>query len=209
MAISGTPSVFSSFFSFRKALLEEKENLLDRIRELEAKNEDRERLYTENEELKNLLGRNRDTRRLLAAVILRPPASVYDTLILDVGEAEGAKVGQRVLAYGTTAVGELREVGEHTSKAVLFSSPGEKISGMIAGRNIPVEVVGRGGGNFGIELPRSMAVSPGEAIVTPGVYGVTLGLVTEIISDPRDPFELVLVSSPVNAQELRFVELSL
>ncbi|MFH1608962.1 MAG: rod shape-determining protein MreC, partial [Patescibacteria group bacterium] len=137
--------------------------------------------------------------------------------IIDIGINQGIYVGQRVFAYGNIPIGKIAEVEANSSKVVLYSSPGEKTEAIISlGHSLTgeagsamssfVELVGRGGGNFEITLPRDYILPEGTEIVLPGAYPYLLGTVKTIISDPRDPFQKALIVSPVNVQELKFVQ---
>jgi len=55
-------------------------------------------------------------------------------------------------------------------------------------------------------LPRDFVLEKGNEVVLPGITPYTLGVVETIISDPRDSFQKALLVSPVNIQELKFVE---
>ena len=56
-------------------------------------------------------------------------------------------------------------------------------------------------------LPRDLEILGGEQVVLPGITPYVVGIVETVISDPRDPFSKALLSSPVNIQELKFVEI--
>src|SRR3989344_7517314 len=88
-------------------------------------------LLRENEELKTLLSRASVFRPLLATIIQRPPVSVYDTLILDVGQTEKVQKGNRVYSLGYIPIGEIEEVIGNTSKVKIYSSSGETFSILI------------------------------------------------------------------------------
>jgi len=88
-----------------------------------------------------------------------------------------------------------------TDKVVEVLPPTEQVV-----RNIFMQVVGRGGGNFEIILPRDLIVQKGTEVVLPGIKPFVLGIVKSFISDPRDSFQKALLVSPVNIQEIKFVE---
>ena len=72
-----------------------------------------------------------------------------------------------------------------------------------------VKATARGGGNFEMTMPKDLTLSKGDQVVLPGLNSYVLGVVQTIISDPRDPFAKALLVSPVNIQELKFVEVEL
>ena len=49
----------------------------------------------------------------------------------------------------------------------------------------------------------------GDEVVLPGITPYVLGIMETTISDPRDPFAKTLLTSPVNIQELKFVEVEI
>ncbi|OGI58358.1 hypothetical protein A3C60_00640 [Candidatus Nomurabacteria bacterium RIFCSPHIGHO2_02_FULL_37_45] len=164
-------------------------------------------VLTENISLKEILGRKSEkSSMILAAILSKPNQSLYDTLVIDVGTNKGIHVGEMVFALGNVPMGRVAETYPNSSKVILFSSKGEKTQGVVSEKNIFMEVVGRGGGNFEMILPRDLALLKRDQVVLPGIIPHVLGVVATIISDPRDPFQKALLVSPVNIQELKFVE---
>ncbi|MFA5841537.1 MAG: rod shape-determining protein MreC [Candidatus Paceibacterota bacterium] len=204
-ASNGILSVFLS----KSSLVAQNNGLKNELDESRAKLLDYSRLFAENSELKTLLGRNEQDKTLLASVISKPNQSPYDTIIVDVGEKNSVFAGAQVLAYGDIIIGKISEVSNDTSKATLFSSPGEEYEGMVLGKNISLKLLGRGGGNFISEFPRGVLIEQGDQVYSVGLLPHLLGTVQNISSDPRDPFQTVLVRGPINMAELRFVEIIL
>jgi len=164
-------------------------------------------ILDENTKLKDAMSRRANNApMILAAVLAKPNHSLYDTLIIDVGINQGVQVGERVFASGNIPVGRIAEVEKDSSKVVLYTNPGEKTSAVISGRDIYVDLVGRGGGDFEIILPKDLTLEKWTEIVLPGITPYLIGEVQTTISDPRDSLQKALVVSPVNIQELKFVE---
>ncbi len=161
----------------------------------------------ENNLLKEAYGRKQVGEQILAAILVKPGQTLYDTLIVDVGLADNIIVGQKVFANGNILIGEVSEVNAKVSKVKLYSSSGEKLSVIITGTDITTEATGRGGGNFEMTFPRDVEIPKGTEITVPGITPLLVGLVDEVISDPRDPLQKVLLRSPVNVQELKFVQI--
>ncbi|MDO8510050.1 MAG: hypothetical protein Q7S15_00280, partial [bacterium] len=63
-------------------------------------------LVRENLALKAELGRDETDQTILASVLVNPPWSLYDTVIIDVGEGKGVYVGAKVVAFDSVLVGE-------------------------------------------------------------------------------------------------------
>lgn len=171
---------------------------------------DRETLYAENVELKRLLGRAAGVERVLAGVLLRPPATPYDTLVIDAGVAEGVAVGDRVSAGGTTLIGVVSETYAHAARVVLYSAPGETHEGLLRlsgqGGSIPLVIEGQGGGSLRAQVPSGTSVEAGDSVVFPGVLGGVSARVTHVDRADNESFAIVYLQLPVAVSSLRFIE---
>jgi rod shape-determining protein MreC len=203
------------YFVSKNSLISENENLKSQISESQADRANYDSVVAENIKLKEILGRkNEKIPMILAAILSKPNQSVYDTLVVDAGTKQGIKVGDMVFALGDVPIGRVSLVYDNSSKVVLFSNAGEKTQVVIstvtvgqASKDIFLEIVGRGGGNFEMVLPRDLVLQKGDQVVLPGIHPYVLAITETTISDPRDPFNKVLLSSPVNIQGLKFVEI--
>lgn len=203
---SSVPVAFKS----KQSLFDDNRALSEKLRELEADLADRELLLRENAELKEILNRKPPEENFILAVVLsKPNRSLYDTLIIDLGATEGLVVGSRVFAYGDILIGQVAEVYDKTSKVRLFSTPQEKTEIVLPESNVFLEMIGRGGGNFEISIPRDLNVEVGTEVSSTGIRSYVLGKIEKIISDERDPVAKVLVQSPVNIFELKFVQIEI
>ncbi len=209
-SIGGGLESFGSFFLSRSRLLNENESLRQDLNDARAKVVNYEVVENENKELKEVLGvKDEDVKMVLATILSKPNQSPYDTLVVDLNSNEVVSVGDRVFAYGDIPVGRVAEVGSKVAKVVLYSNSGEKVQVVVGVDNIYMDVVGRGGGNFEMSVPNDFVVTEGETVVLPGLKPYVLGIVEKVISDPRDAFQKVLLVSPVNIQELKFVEIEI
>lgn len=195
-----------SYFSSKKNLTKENEQLKNRVTEVEALLLDRETLAAENTTLKESLGRSVSKKLVLAKVLIKPNRSLYDTLIIDIGANAQIKEGAKVFAYGNIPIGVITSVDNGTSVVKLYSTAGEKTFGRIDGSHIDIELTGRGGGNFEAELPRDVTVLEGTNVLLPDISAHIIARVGKELSDPRDPVQKFLLTSPVNMSELDFVE---
>ncbi len=167
-------------------------------------------LTTENETLKDLLGRKDiKTKSVLAKILVKPPQTPYDMLTVDIGSDFDVKVGDKVVANANVYIGEVSEVFPRTSKVILYSTPGRKLSVVLGTNSATVEAVGTGGGNFNIFLPREVEVKENDVIVIPAITANVFGIVEKINFKETDSFQTVLFKSPVNISELNFVEIVL
>ena len=207
----------NAYFSSKRSLYQENENLKRELSMREAELINHEILVRENENLKEIFSRAPTGKKfLLAAIISKPNQSPYDTLLIDVGETNGARVGDMVYALGNIPIGRIDSTTPRTAKAILFSSPREKTQVIIPaslGQNAPSDVfwelTGRGGGNFEMTLPRDFILEKENTAVLPGIRPYAVAIVETILSDPRDPWQIALFRSPVNIQALKFVEVEL
>ncbi|MFA6094736.1 MAG: rod shape-determining protein MreC [Candidatus Paceibacterota bacterium] len=162
-------------------------------------------VYRENMELKEMLGRKSSSHVVLGAVLARPPQTLYDTILLDVGSDDGIALGQKVFVGSTTVVGKITEVRTHQAIALLASAPGEKVEVLIGKKDISATAEGKGGGNFEIKIPKDVLVTKGDAITIPSISVGVYGVVEDIITKPADSFQYLLFKSPVNVRSVRFV----
>ena len=196
-------------FRTKQFLLEENQKLKDELMEGIAVAVDRKVLLDENLDLKNILGRRGGKSLTLAAILVKPNKSLYDTLIIDIGTDGNVSAGQRVFAYGNILIGSVAEVYTNSSLVKLFSTPRETTDVILGAQNAYVQAIGRGGGNFEITLPKDLEVANGAEAVFPGITPYILGVVEEVISDPRDLFQKILLRSPINVQDLKFVQIEM
>jgi len=193
-------------FISKKSILVENEQLKEDAIISSAKLLDRNLLFEENMELKELLGREVTEQTVFATVLTKPNRSIYDTLIIDVGENAGITKGDKVLYGGTIVIGEIVEVFKNSSKILLLSSPGEVIDVVVGNSNIETLAYGRGGGVFELELPRDTEVAVGDVVSVPGIISRVLGTVEHVETKPSNPFQTVLFKGPVNIFKLKWVE---
>lgn len=193
-----------------------KKSLIALIQELEERRQiDRvdllraELLEQENQELREALGvQPSDENWVVAGVLVRPPHTPYDILVLDVGDRDGVEHGQLVFTGSGVVIGSIQQVLEKQSFVTLFSTPLVQTDVVLAGQGVAVTARGRGGGVYEIHLPRDITVEPGQQVVLPGRATEVLGVIQEVVFDPRDPFQTVYVSAPVNLYHQRLVYVS-
>ena len=206
-------------FQSKKVLEAENQNLKIELEKSNLALSSSSFIAEENNKLKEILGRKKEALPLVVASILgRPNQSIYDTLIIDIGERDGISVGSKVFVMGDIPVGTIAEVYEDGAKVFLFSTPGEETDVFISvdsnelgenGKDIQMKLIGRGGGNFEMILPRDLDIKKGMTVHLPGIYNFLVAKVETIISDPRDAYQKAILTSPVNILELKFVEVEI
>ncbi len=215
--VGGKIKSIGAYFSSKNSLYNENLNLKARIDRDTADRANYDSVIKENADLKEILGRkNEGTPLIIAAILEKPNQSPYDTIVIDIGSDSGLMVGKNVFALGSIPIGRVAEVYPRMSKVILFTNSGEKTEVIISskpastdvsqGGNVFAELIGRGGGNFEMVLPRDMILLKDDQVVLPGITPYVVGIVKTIISDEREAFQKALLVAPVNIQSLKFVE---
>lgn len=194
-------------FRSKATISKENHNLIEEINYLRLSMVDYQVLKDEVNQLKEIIGRTKENNNLLLGNILtKPNQSPYDTIIIDVGKNLGIKDGDLIYANGNIPIGNISNTYDKTSLVTLFTSPTQKTEGFINETNASVTLIGRGGGNFEMIIPIELTVESGTLIYLPGYTSLVIAQVDEVISEPTDPFKKVILSSPVNIQNLKWVQ---
>jgi cell shape-determining protein MreC len=198
----------NSFLVSKNSLYLQNQDLQMKLKADEARISNYNSLLAENVLLKEILGRKSEKINMtLAAILSKPNQNIYDVFVIDIGAKDGVRIGDLVFALGNVPVGRVSLVYDDSAKVTLFSNPGEKTQVVSMGsRDVFMEVTGRGGGNFEMIIPSSLTALKGDQVILPGLASHVLGIIETVISDPRDSFTKALLTSPVNIQELKFVE---
>lgn len=169
---------------------------------------DRAVLYEENLHLKRLLGRNAERSLLLAGVIMRPPGTPYDTVLIDAGGLDGVVEGQYVSAGGNALIGRVVQVYEHAARVMLFSAPGELHEGLLSrdGTTVPLTIEGQGGGSLKAEVPIGTGAQVGDSILISGIGSGITAMVAEVVVGESESYESLYLRLPANPYHLRTVE---
>ncbi len=196
-----------AFFHSRKAMLDINRNLKQELMEANARLFSLSVLEQENVDLKREWSRSGDIDGILAVVLVKPPQSFYDTLILDVGEEDEIKNDASVTIGDSIILGKIDEVYGNTSRAKLFSSVDTETSAVINRNNIGVTLIGMGGGNFEIKAPQELDILEGDTIILPDINPSVVATVVAIESNPTNSFKRVFCKTPVNIAQLRWVSI--
>ena len=192
--------------SSKNSVETENQKLKDQLAEVQVAIDRDKLLVEENIQLKELLGRQTKKSFVLATVLAKPPMSLYDTVVVDVGSSDGVAVGDTVLALGSVPIGKVSTAYSHTSTVQLFSSSGQKVDVRIA-KNLQVTAEAQGGGNFMIKLPKGTIVAEGDPVSAPGIGAEIFGHVENISMNENDPFMYLRFSLPINMSELHFLQI--
>ncbi len=185
----------------------EASKLQAQLAQVQAQLADRDALYKETLELRARLGRtDAPVPRTLAGVLLAPPWSPYDTLVVDAGSMHGVKAGDLVYASGQALVGHVSEAYTTTARVELFSAPGASYQATLRGE-VPLALEGQGGGSLRAEVPTGTPVAVGDTIQLPGVWGSLVGHVSAVDARAGESFIVIYMQLPVNPSSLSRVEI--
>jgi rod shape-determining protein MreC len=191
----------------KSSIYKENENLIQENENLKVSMVDYQILKNENDQLKELLGRlPANPPFILANILAKPNRSVYDSIIIDVGSDNGLVIGNRVYADAKVPIGEISKIYSNTSLVTLYSNPGQTTDGIIEGPNATVGLVGRGGGNFEMTIPLDLLSEKGVMVTLPGSSSEVVAIIDGVVSSLNEPVKKVILHSPVNVQNLKWVE---
>ena len=199
------PDTFDTSLMSRRQLVTKLNELQSTLDSYNAHSAGMSLLESENTALKAELGRDPQSRGILAHVLTVPNRSFYDTFVIDAGSAEGVQVEQQAYAFNAIALGTVSQVSEHNAVITLFSAPGRETTGTAVGSDVAVTLIGRGGGEYEVRMPRDVHFEIGSSIALQSVYPAVLAEVQKIVTDPRDPFQRLLAKAPVNLTALKWV----
>ncbi len=207
---SGIKGIFgfgSTVFSSKAILVKENADLKMQLASTSAAVADRAALAAQNEHLLAQLGRIVAGKTVIAGVLMRPPATPYDTLLLDAGTREGVTEGATVLS-GASAIGLVKDVYDTTSRVVLFSSPGNEFQSLL-NVTTPVAMQGVGAGSIMGQVPAGVSVKVGDPVSLLGVGGSFGGSVSHISMQEGASFKTIYVQLAKSVFELTFVTIRL
>jgi cell shape-determining protein MreC len=210
--VEGLFSGIGTAFTSKTSLLEENRNLKIQLADINAKLLSYDSVVAENTDLKASMGRADTMHLALATILSKPSSSAYDTLLIDGGEKALFVVGETVYANGEIPIGKIEHVDVNTALVRLYSSPKFTTEARLdvtdekGVKHIDVTLTGRGGGNFQTSVPHDLKVESGTQVFSKELKPHLMAIFQKVTSDARDPFQTMLLSSPVNIQELSFVE---
>ena len=198
--------VTGDMLTTKKQLIVERDELKQKLETYSAEMLELENLRRENATLK---GENPsdESSFIRAEILSKPSKSVYDVLVVAKGSDDGVAVGQKVFGTDAVMLGEVAEVFSKSARVKMYSTAGEKTDVVVLGSNVNAVAVGRGGQNFEMTFPRDVEITEGVQISLPGMANSVLAVAEKVLFDPRDPFQKVLLRSPLNVEHLLFVNI--
>ncbi len=202
------PNTFSVFF--------DKNNLYKENRILKDKYENFNLICTafiksleaENLELNNALNRKKDIsdpKSVTAFVIGKPPLTPYDTLMIDVGESDGIKVGDIVL-HGKMLIGKIEEVFNDRSSLRIYGKKGEDLNLLIGEKRLMIVGKGLGMGVVNAKIVNDEDDFLKQVVRIQHNAGYVFGFVDSIQNSIGEKYQDLTIKSPINVFELNSVE---
>lgn len=190
----------------KSSVYKENENLKKENSEIKIEIVSYRMLKDENIKLKEVFGRIPTSRDMvLANILTKPNYSPYDSIVIDIGEDHEIIVSDTVYANAEIPIGEVVAVYADTALVTLYSNPSERTGAMMSDSNTSVELIGRGGGNFEMTIPVDLTFTKGESVYLPSITTEIIAIINEVISSPNDPTKKLLLSTPLNVQNLKWV----
>jgi cell shape-determining protein MreC len=193
-----------SFLSTKDSLITENERLREEITEANVALLHYDDLIRENTLLKNLATSTADG--ITGRVISRADQAPFDTFVVEL-PYRGAAVGQKVVGSNLVMLGEIIEVNERTARVELYSSANVQTESVLSQLSVPLTLVGRGGGNFTVTVPKGLQIDSDDFALYPGIRSYILATVDSIEETEADSFKTVYLSYPLNIFELKWVRI--
>jgi cell shape-determining protein MreC len=197
----------TNYFASKKSLESQNKELLSENKKLKIELLTLNSLKSENEELKEILNySDQNYNKAIAKVLNKPPASPFDTFVIDIGEDNSSEdlnlsIGKKVY-YKNIIIGEIKEVYSKSSIVELYSSPNKNISVVIVGNETTAS--GQSNGTFKVSLPRDISIETGEPIFS---SGDVVGVVSAIDFESSNTFQDIYFAFPFQLNEIDWVEI--
>jgi len=194
---------FFSYFSSKKELENKNKELEKNISSLKIEVLSNVILKNEYKGLLNQINSGEGSVDV-AKVILKPPFSSFDNLIIS-GDFDESEINKKVY-YRNIIIGEIVEVSDKTAVVKMYSASGYKTPAKLLGGS-QFEVIGRGSGQYEVLLPKDIDVLEGDPIIYPDNEVVIFGVVNKVFSTEDDLFNKVLFNVPVDFSEINYVRI--
>ena len=194
------------YFIFQNILILRNKELENELASLKLKEIDYGILTIQNQELKNLLGRTDFLANfIISRVLSKPPYSSYDTLIIDIGLSDGVSKGDKVYLSDNIIIGTVKNSTPRSSQVELFSSGNSKVEAVLSRTGETLELLGQGGANFKVEVPKDMDIVLGDMFVYPSISPAALGSVYYIYVNSQSSFKTIYLRIPGNIFSSKYI----
>lgn len=160
----------------------------------------------ENTSLRKVINTVSLSKSVVGRVLARPPRTHYDTLLIDIGSADGVKENDLAVLNGF-ALGHVIRVGDSDATVELFSAPGVTHDVVVGTPHAVVVAKGVGGGAFEFSVPQGVEVSAGDTIRFQSSDTLALGVVRHVTSNAQDTSTTVRASIPLSFSDIDFIRI--
>lgn len=191
---------------------EENNELKKRVAFLEEELAHTKEASEQNKRLRSLLALEVPEYTKIVAevsVIRFGPLAIADTLLINKGSSHSIKMYAPVLV-STGLVGRIIRLSTNNAVVLPITAPDSKLAVITRGSRVSGIIVGNGGNKelAMLYVPRSVAISVGEEIITSGVDGVfpkgiPVGVVTSV--EDEDLFHVIRVKPFIDIHSLEEV----
>lgn len=157
------------------------------------------------EKVRSVSGLVSGVDEIIAGVIVRPPESPYDTLVISAGAEDGVAEGMKAFGYGGVPIGAVSSVLNNFSRITLFSAPGMSTNGWVGNESIPIIIKGAGAGAMNVSIPRSADIRVGDIVFVSGPGKLPIGSIVRIDSDMSSPSIILRIMPSLNLFSISWV----
>ena len=193
----------------------ERNQLLERTKELEAHNSKLMEYESENKRLRKLLQFSEYSKQngVVATVIGRDPSNWVKTITIDRGTDDGIRPGLAVVD-GNAVVGQTIAASSHSAKVLLLTDNSSAIDAIV--QSSRVSGIAEGGLQRNmlrlryVEKSNEVVVQPGDRVIASGIDGVfpkgtLIGVVHQVDSQVPGMFQSIEVQPSVGLKRLENV----
>ncbi|MHB1316241.1 MAG: rod shape-determining protein MreC [Minisyncoccota bacterium] len=203
---SGTSS-FSNYFSRISTLQKENDDLRNNLYELRVKEFEFNQIKQEYNELKSLVHATSSNLLIVGRVISKPPFTPYDTFIVDKGSNNGVQVGDFGYINDGLVIGRVTTVNKDNCVVTLFSSGDQSQEFLVSRTGISVLVVGKGGGNFAMFVPKDFDIVIGDTLLEPSHDTSIVAEVYTVNDVAQNSFKMVYARIPQSIFQSKIISI--
>lgn len=187
--------------------------LQERLDAVKAENEalraENAALAAKARDLSRLIGsRAEPAPGIPAGVLVRPPESPYDSLIIDAGTDEGVMNGAEAFGPGGIPIGRVASVVKSSARVALFSSSGAETSAWVGEGRVPLTLAGLGGGAFQATAPKDAGIVQNDIVYVAGPGALPFGTVVRVDTDASSPSATLRIRASVNPFTLAWISVA-
>lgn len=139
-------------------------------------------------------------------VIAKPPISSYGTVIIDLGEKSGIKVGDEAIVGGYI-IGSVSDTFIDRSVIKLYGDKDENLPMLIGVKRLMLSGQGNGSGVFKIRAANEVQISVGESVWLSNAPDYIFGTIIISNQSSSDRYQDLTAKSPINIFELLSVDI--